>query len=59
MRSPGEPAAPVRVEHLDAVQGEAQRGERGQHEIRVVPRPDGVARDPAVREVAGQAYARP
>lgn len=59
MRSPGELAAAVRVEHLDLIQREAQRGERGQHEIRVVPRPDGVARDPAVREAAGQAYPRP
>ena len=56
---PGEPAAPVGVEHLDAAQREAQRGECGQHEIRVAPRPDGVARDLAVRELAGQAYARP
>lgn len=31
-----------------------KRGERGQHEIRVVPRPDGVADDLAVREVAGR-----
>ncbi len=29
---PGEPAAAVRVEHLDLIQREAQRGERGQHE---------------------------
>ena len=55
----GEPAAAVRAEHLDVRQGEARRGERGQHEIRVAPRPDGVARDLAVRELAGQAYARP
>ena len=37
MRSPGELAAAVRVEHLDLIQREAQRGERGQHEIGVVP----------------------
>lgn len=29
---PGEPAAAIRVEHLDLIQREAQRGERGQHE---------------------------
>ena len=28
---PGEPAAAIRVEHLDLIQREAQRGERGQH----------------------------
>ena len=34
---PGELAAAVRVEHLDLIQREAQRGERGRHEIGVVP----------------------
>jgi hypothetical protein len=33
---PGELAAAVRVEHLDLIQREAQRGERGRHEIGVV-----------------------
>ena len=42
---PGEPAAAVRVEHLDLIQREAQRGERGQHEIGVVPDADRMAGD--------------
>ena len=42
---PGEPAAAIRVEHLDLIQREAQRGERGQHEIGVVPDADRMAGD--------------
>ena len=56
---PGELAAAVRVEHLDLIQREAQRGERGQHEIGVVPDADRMAGDLPVGQVAGQADVRP
>ena len=55
MRSPGELAAAVRVEHLDLIQREAQRGERGRHEIGVVPDADRMAGDLPAGQVAGQA----
>ena len=56
---PGEPAAAIRVEHLDLIQREAQRGERGQHEIGVVPDADRMAGDLPAGQVAGQADVRP
>ena len=56
---PGELAAAVRVEHLDLIQREAQRGERGQHEIGVVPDADRMAGDLPAGQVAGQADVRP
>ena len=56
---PGEPAAAIRVEHLDLIQREAQRGERGRHEIGVVPDADRMAGDLPVGQVAGQADVRP
>lgn len=56
---PGELAAAVRVEHLDLIQREAQRGERGRHEIGVVPDADRMAGDLPVGQVAGQANVRP
>ena len=56
---PGEPAAAIRVEHLDLIQREAQRGERGRHEIGVVPDADRMAGDLPAGQVAGQADVRP
>lgn len=55
---PGEPAAAIRVEHLDLIQREAQRGERGRHEIGVVPDADRMAGDLPAGQVAGQADVR-
>ena len=55
----GEPAAAVRAEHLDVRQGEARRGERGQHEVGVVPDFHGMAGDLPVGQAAGQADVRP
>lgn len=52
---PGGLAAAVRVEHLDLIQREAQRGERGRHEIGVVPDADRMAGDLPAGQVAGQA----
>lgn len=43
MRSPGEHAAVIRVEHLDVTQREVQRGECGQHKFGVVPGADRMA----------------
>ena len=42
-----------------SVRGEARRGERGQHEVGVVPDFHGMAGDLPVGQAAGQADVRP
>ena len=52
-------AAPVRVEHLNVGQGEVERGERTQHQVRVPGQTGGMAGDAPVRQIDQQAYVRP